>query len=116
MRITRIVPNLRVADISRSADVLSRLLDLDVGMDQGWIATLVDPAQPDQQISLLTHDLTAPFVADISAGVDDVDFVHARAREIGADIAYPITAEPWGVRRFMVRLPDGHIVNLVAHP
>jgi catechol 2,3-dioxygenase-like lactoylglutathione lyase family enzyme len=119
MKLTRIVPNLAVTNTPRTTEVLTRLLDLQVGMDQGWIATLVDPAAPDRQISLLTRDLTAPFVANISVGVEDVNAFHARAHELtgelGLDIAYPITDEPWGVRRFMVRLPDGQIVNLVAH-
>jgi hypothetical protein len=28
---------------------------------------------------------------------------------------YPLTDEPWGVRRFFVRDPNGMIVNVVSH-
>jgi len=33
----------------------------------------------------------------------------------GAQIVHPLTDEPWGVRRFFVRDPDGNIVNVLAH-
>jgi hypothetical protein len=29
---------------------------------------------------------------------------------------HPLTTEPWGVRRFFVRAPDGTVINLVHHP
>ncbi|MDT4907347.1 MAG: hypothetical protein QOI69_588, partial [Pseudonocardiales bacterium] len=33
----------------------------------------------------------------------------------GAEIAPPLTDEPWGVRRFVVRDPDGHVVTVLSH-
>jgi hypothetical protein len=27
----------------------------------------------------------------------------------------PIATEPWGVRRFLVRAPDGNVINIVNH-
>jgi hypothetical protein len=29
---------------------------------------------------------------------------------------HPLTDEPWGVRRFFVRNPHGHVVNVVSRP
>jgi uncharacterized glyoxalase superfamily protein PhnB len=49
---------------------------------------------------------------DISVEVDDVDAVHARAVELGLEIAYSLRDEEWGVRRFMV---SGTTVNIVSH-
>jgi len=40
--------------------------------------------------------------------VDDVDAFHDRAVNAGADILKPPTDEPWGMREFGVRSPDGH--------
>ena len=37
------------------------------------------------------------------------------AEERGAEIVHPLTDEPWGVRRFFVRDPDGHVVNVLEH-
>jgi len=40
--------------------------------------------------------------------VDDVDAFHDRAFNAGAEIMKPPTDEPWGMREFGVRSPDGH--------
>ena len=39
----------------------------------------------------------------------------AEARRRGYEIVHPLTEEPWGVRRFFVRDPNGVVVNVVAH-
>jgi len=31
------------------------------------------------------------------------------------EIVHPITTEPWGVRRLLVRAPDGSVINVVRH-
>jgi uncharacterized glyoxalase superfamily protein PhnB len=38
----------------------------------------------------------------------DVDAAHASAREHGLEVIWPPTDEPWGVREFHLRHPDGH--------
>ena len=38
----------------------------------------------------------------------DVDAAHALALEHGMDVTWPPTDEPWGVREFHLRHPDGH--------
>ena len=63
----------------------------------------------------MTHDATAPVIPDVSVQVDDVDACHAAAVQTGAEIVYPLTLEPWGVRRFFVRDPDGHVINMLSH-
>ncbi len=84
-------------------------------MDQGWIVTLADAERPGLQVSLLSHDATASDVPQVSIEVDDVDAAHAAALDAGAEIVHPLTDEPWGVRRFFVRDPDGHVLNVLAH-
>src|SRR4051794_19257972 len=37
-----------------------------------------------------------------------VDAAHERAVELGLDITWPPTDEPWNVREFHLRHPDGH--------
>jgi len=54
-------------------------------------------------------------VPDLSIEVDDVDAIYGRALAGGFEIAYPITGEPWGVRRFFVRDPFGKLVNILSH-
>jgi catechol 2,3-dioxygenase-like lactoylglutathione lyase family enzyme len=49
------------------------------------------------------------------AGAAEVDSVHARVVAAGLEIVHPPTDEPWGVRRFFFRDPDGNVINVVAH-
>ncbi|RSN13643.1 bleomycin resistance protein [Amycolatopsis sp. WAC 04182] len=84
-------------------------------MDHGWIVTLADPERPEVQLSLMTHDETAPVVPAVSIQVDDVDAAYEEAKASGAEIVHELTDEPWGVRRFFVRDPGGHVVNVLAH-
>ena len=64
----------------------------------------------------MTHDATSAVVPDVSIQVDDVDAWHAAAVRVGTEIIQPLTDEPWGVRRFFVRDPDGHVINVLSHP
>lgn len=115
MSVRRIVPDLSCTDMATTKDFYTRVLGLDVVMDQGWIITLADPAAPDVQISLLSHDATAPVVPSASIEVDDVNQEYRLALESVAEIVYPLTDEPWGVRRFFVRDPSGNVINILSH-
>ena len=44
----------------------------------------------------------------------DVDRLHAIAMEKGMTVTYPPTNEPWGVREFHLRHPDGHMFRVSA--
>ncbi|MET0888348.1 MAG: VOC family protein [Mycetocola sp.] len=46
---------------------------------------------------------------------NDVDEAFAEAQRRGYEIVHPLTDEPWGVRRFLVRDPDGNVINIVSH-
>lgn len=113
MTIRRAVPNIRSDKPGETRDFFIDLLDLDVAMDLGWVATVASPDNPSAQVNIISND--DPSAPGISVGVDDVDAVHARAVERGLEIVYPIRDEEWGVRRFMLREPSGTIVNVVAH-
>ena len=83
-------------------------------MDMGWIVTVASPTSDTAQINLMTPENPAP-PSDISVEVGDVDAVHAEAVRRGLRIVYPLTDEPWGVRRFFVEDPDGTVVNVLRH-
>ena len=54
--------------------------------------------------------------AKVSVEVEDVDALHAEAvPRRGLEIVYPLTDEPWGIRRFFVREPDGTVINVAQH-
>ena len=115
MIVHRIVPDLSSSDLREATAFYADVLGLEPVMDHGWIVTLAHPDNPATQLSLLTHDETAPVTPDVSIQVDDVDTAHAAAAARGAEILHPLTDEPWGVRRFFVRSPDGQVLNILSH-
>ena len=66
------------------------------------------------QISLMTEDASAP-VQPVASIIDDVDAAHAAAQRLGYEIVHPLTGEPWGVRRFFVREPNGTVLDILSH-
>jgi predicted enzyme related to lactoylglutathione lyase len=115
MRVNRIIVDLPVADIDSARDFYSGFLGLDVEeFNMGWVARYTSP-ETGAQIQLVTGDARAPENPAASVQVDDVDEAYEDAQRRGFDIVYPITTEPWGVRRFFVRAPDGNVLNIVRH-
>jgi catechol 2,3-dioxygenase-like lactoylglutathione lyase family enzyme len=113
--IRRVVPDVETKDLEASRSFYTAVLGFVPSMDLGWIVTLASPDEPKVQISLMTGDATAPAVPAISVEVTDVDAVHDRATAAGVEIVHPLTDEPWGVRRFFVRDPNGVVVNVLQH-
>ncbi len=71
--------------------------------------------EPGAQISMMTHDETALVIPAVSVEVDAVDAAEAAALEAGREAAHPFTDEPRGVRRSLVRDPDGNAVRTLSH-
>lgn len=115
MAVLRIVPNFAAADPQLARSFYERLLGLDIAMDQGWILTFATEGGARPQISIMSEGGLGTAVPDISIEVDDVDEVYMRARSQGFEIVYPLSDEPWGVRRFFVRDPLGKVVNILSH-
>jgi uncharacterized glyoxalase superfamily protein PhnB len=69
-----------------------------------------------------THPSAFPF--DTSTGgvwmswflgnAAEVDSMHARALELGLEMTMEPTDEPWGIREFHLRHPDGHTFRIGA--
>lgn len=115
MRVRRVVPNLQAQEPDDSRAFYVQVLGFEVAMDQGWIVTFASPSNPAAQISVMTQDASAPVHPDVSIEVDDVDAAHAAAERLGFEIVHPLTNEPWGVRRFFVRDPNGKVLNILSH-
>jgi predicted enzyme related to lactoylglutathione lyase len=115
MRAKRITANLRVADVDAAKGFYTDFLGLGTEeFNMGWVARYADPASG-AHVQLVTRDATAPEDAAISVHADDVDAAYAEAQQRGLEIVHPLTTEAWGVRRFLVRAPDGTVVNVVQH-
>jgi catechol 2,3-dioxygenase-like lactoylglutathione lyase family enzyme len=113
--IRRVVPDIQSERFQESRQFYVEVLGFEVGMEMDWVMTLVSPTNRMAQITLLTEDASAAVQPEISVEVDDVDAVHAEAVRRGAEIVHPLTDEPWGVRRFFLRDPNGIVVNVLSH-
>jgi len=114
MTIRRIVPDFEVPDPSAGREFYQDVLGLDLAMDLGFIVTYASPSNRTAQINLMRSSPGA-VVPDYSVEVQDVFEVHARAVAASMEIVYPLTLEPWGVRRFFVRDPHGRVANVMNH-
>jgi catechol 2,3-dioxygenase-like lactoylglutathione lyase family enzyme len=115
MSVKRIVPDIKSKHLDASRQFYVDVLGLEVAMDMGFIVTLVSPSNPTAQVSLMRDDDSSSILPQISIEVADVDDVYSRAISRGLNIVYPLTNEPWGVRRFFVTDPNGTIINVMCH-
>jgi predicted enzyme related to lactoylglutathione lyase len=115
MRVTRIIADLPVADIEAAKSFYTDFMGLSTEeFNMGWVARYTSP-DTGAHLQLVTRDAAAPEDPAISVFAEDVDAAYAEAQERGYEIVHPLTTEPWGVRRFFVRAPDGTVVNVVLH-
>lgn len=116
MAVKRIVPHVATEDIAGVHQFYADLFGLEKIMDHdGRIITLAPAGSGRVQIMIAREGGSGTPVPDMSIEVSDVDATYARAREMGAEITYDITDEPWGVRRFYLRDPAGKLLNVLSH-
>jgi predicted enzyme related to lactoylglutathione lyase len=115
MSITRVVPDIQSENLEASREFYVGLFGFTVAMDMGWIMTFASPTNPTAQLTVLRHDASSRLVAQLTIQVADVDAIHAEAVRRGMPVVYPLTDEPWGVRRFFVRDPNGVVINVMCH-
>lgn len=119
MKIRRAVPNLLSADLDESKRFYVDVLGFEVAMDQRGFAMLRSPDNTTAQIILSSPggptDDPQVGKSQLSVEVGDVDAIHDEAVRQGLEIVYPLTDEPWGIRRFFVKDPDGTVINVAMH-
>jgi catechol 2,3-dioxygenase-like lactoylglutathione lyase family enzyme len=115
MTIRRVVPDIKSTHLDESRSFYVDFLGLQMAMDMGFIMTFVSPSNPTAQISVMRDDGGSAVLPNVSVEVENVDEVYARAIDRGLDIVYPLTDEPWGVRRFFIVDPNGIILNVLSH-
>ncbi len=92
------------------------VLGFEVAMEQPVLG-LTSPANPTAQVIIPPAGFDDP---QPQLGVDlgrpeAVDAAHQAALDRGLRVVYPLTDEPWGVRRFFVEDPGGTVINVLAH-
>jgi predicted enzyme related to lactoylglutathione lyase len=108
--------NLTVPDIAAARPFYTDYLGLSVEeFDMGWVARFRSP-DGRAVVQLVTRDATSPEDSVISVNVGNgVDEAYEEAQRRGYEIVHPLTTEPWGIRRFLVRAPDGNVININSH-
>ena len=114
MTVRRIMPYHQSRDFEATRGFYAGVLGLSegdfgggyIGFGSGQAQVLfappgVQPVLPDMGIDVGSHEA--------------VDAAHAEAVRAGHEILYGPVDEPWGVRRFFVRDPDGVVISVLAH-
>jgi catechol 2,3-dioxygenase-like lactoylglutathione lyase family enzyme len=117
--IRRAIPNLPVDDLAASREFYAGFLGFDVAMDEPGFTMFASPSNRTAQVTIADKHNPGQdrgvSEANISVEVSDVDALHAEAVRRGLEIVYPLTDEPWGIRRFFVKDPDGTVINVAQH-
>ena len=116
MPVKRIVVYAGGQEIAASRDFYVEVLGMRVAMEDP-VLNLQSPGDPAAEIIIGAQEMQD---AQPSFGVDvgepaAVDAAHAEALRRGLRVVYPLTDEPWGVRRFFVEDPGGTVINVLAH-
>jgi catechol 2,3-dioxygenase-like lactoylglutathione lyase family enzyme len=116
VEVQRVIPYANGADLDASHEFYAEVLGFEVALEQPVLA-LRSPANPNAQLIVSppgAEDPQAHFGVDVGSPAA-VDAVHAEVLRRGLAVVYPLTNEPWGVRRFFVEDPGGTVVNVLAH-
>jgi len=116
MPVRRIVAYAGGRELTASREFYVDVLGMEVAMEDP-VLDLQSPENPTAEVIVGAQEMQD---ARPSFGVDvgdpaAVDAAHAEALRRGLRVVYPLTDEPWGVRRFFVEDPGGTVVNVLAH-
>jgi catechol 2,3-dioxygenase-like lactoylglutathione lyase family enzyme len=116
MAVRRIVAYAGGDELGASRDFYVEVLGMRIAMEDP-VLDLQSPENPTAEVIIGAQEMQGP---KPSFGIDvgkpaAVDAAHAEAVRRGLRVVYPLTDEPWGVRRFFVEDPGGTVVNVLAH-
>src|SRR3569623_1493626 len=64
----------------------------------------------------MNHDFATPWRGEIVIHVGrDLDGLHAAYVRRGVVVLEPPTTQPWGLREFAIREPDGHVLRFCGY-
>ena len=115
MRVDHVTPILNVSDVPASLEWFEAL-----GWERGFVWGEDGPGSNEPDFASIQAGEVEIFLCLDGQGargawmswflpsLEELDAVHARARELGYEISMAPTDEPWGMREFHLRHPDGH--------
>ncbi|WP_034287879.1 VOC family protein [Amycolatopsis benzoatilytica] len=112
--VNRIIAYSVGADDAETREFYQQVLGLEVAMDDPVLG-LRSPGAPAAQVLVLPPGPVVPRWGIDLGDPAAVEAAHAESVRRGLRIAYPLTDESWGVKRFFVEDPGGTVVNVLAH-
>jgi predicted enzyme related to lactoylglutathione lyase len=114
MAVRRIMPYYESQDLEATRDFYTGVLGLEegtfgggyVGFGSGQAQVVFAPSGVEPVLPDMGVDVESP---------EAVDAAHAEAVRAGHEVIYGPVDEPWGVRRFFVRDPQGVVISVLAH-
>ena len=123
MKLTNLTPILNVSDGSASLEWFEAL-----GWERGFAwddeggmhskePTFASIQSGDAEIFLCLDDqgTRGVWMSWFLESPEEVDAMHTECVELGLDVSMPPTDEPWGIREFHLRHPDGHTFRVGAN-
>ena len=114
-------PDICTNAIAESKEFYGSLLGFKPLFEIDWYVQLQSPTDKSVQIAFVRQDHDSvpegfrkpPQGVVVTVEMDNVDDVYARARRQGCEIVLELRNEVWGQRHFMVRDPNGLLLDLV---
>ena len=103
-------PVLEVSDVSRAIAYYRDVF----GLTPSWMweDRIGGVHTDDSSIEIYVSRAEQPSRSRLAVFVDDADAAHERYRTAGAEIVDELKTQPWGLRGFTVRDPDGNLVDV----
>ena len=121
MAIVDSYPLFTVASLAASRDFFVRHFAMTVLFEASWVAMLTSDGES-IALGLMSADhpsqppgpeLFEGRGALLTLQVDDAQALGAQLAAAGVELVHPLTDEPWGQRRLMVRDPSGIAIDVV---
>ena len=109
-RVLNVRPNVEVADMDRAVSFSERSLGLRVRSRAAEFGLALLGTEGGAEIAL--QQVSEPAARSCYVNVAGVDELHRRCTAAGVAIDAPLTTQPWGMRDFVVRDPDGNMIAI----
>lgn len=120
MTTTGCFPVLLSSNVQEAAGFYQRYFELVPRFESDWYVQLGHPSQAFELAVMTTQHESLPAAAQTPAAgvllsfeVADAAAEHARLARLGADLVHGLRDEAWGQRHFMLRGPDGVLVDVI---
>ena len=101
------------AELGLLQSVLGARILFEVGDPPAMVGVVFGPWSVGPGLRLVAAAPTAPITVSIDVGTE-FDATYHRAAALGADIASAPVEQPWGMREFVLRLSDGHQLEVTG--